>query len=282
VNAICRATDADAARASQLEAFRARLVARFGTEFPTYAELHRWACDHSDEFWCEFLAECRFDTAGSDRPASIGDGVENRRFFPQLRLNYAQILLRSSTAMPDDTACVVERRESGARSVATRAQLRDAALRVAATLENAGIVQGQVAVAIASNSINSVAACLGATSLGAVWSAVAPDLGADAVIARFGQLAPVVLFADLAYTQHGVTRSLAERVAAIVTAIPTIRHVIVLGATTESLERLTERVSVVCWHEVQGAAPICIVFLGDHRRAEVHHARRRRHAARAC
>jgi acetoacetyl-CoA synthetase len=223
-----READTRAAAASQLAQFMQAVETKIGRSF-SYADLHRWACAEYRSFWGMFLAWCALDTAGAAEPICTSDSIAAAQFFPQLRLNYAQSLLRSLPGIPDSHPALICRNERGERSCDDRAALRSAALGVAARLAEIGIKPGDRVVAVARNSTAAVQACLGSVAVGAIWSSVAPDLGTEAVLERFRQLDPAVLFADLEYANHGSVRSLEARVATLLEALPSVRWLVLLG-----------------------------------------------------
>ncbi len=255
--------DADAARRSQLEAFRARIAARVPESVANYAELHQWACANTAAFWTDLLQWSAVQTSGSAAPQCVGEGVEHTAFFPNLRLNYARELLRSTALAGDADIALVERSENGSRQALSRLELRRRAMCFAAAMSHAQVTVGDAVVAIARNSADAVAACLGATAIGAVWSSVAPDLGTDAVIARFQQLAPRILIADTSFTQHGARRELTERIRALVQAIPSIELVVTLGEDLVSVPLDRATVSVLSRANVFEREPLDFAALVD-------------------
>ncbi len=218
-----------AARDSQMAAFMRLAADHAARDFSTYEDLHRWACTRYRDFWKLALESFGLDTTGSPTPVCEGDQIASAQFFPQLHLNYAQNLLRPLPGADDSHPAVIWRNEAGERRQIDRGTLRTQALGIAAQLQATGVQPGDRVVALARNSIESIAACLGSAAVGAAWSSVAPDLGTEAVLGRFRQLEPVVLFADLTYTHHGVARSLEERVRALTEALPSVRTLVVLG-----------------------------------------------------
>ena len=183
------------ASGSQMESFRVRAGEAAGADLPSFAALHAWATRDFRSFWRSFLQWSDLPISGDLEPVCEGDSCEHSRFFPCVRLNYAECLIRRLSEAPDSEPAIVFRDESGARQVRTRGELRLRVLAIAASLKAAGVQPGERVVALVRNSIESVEACLGAAAIGAVWSSVAPDLGIEAVLSRFRQLEPVVLFA---------------------------------------------------------------------------------------
>ena len=72
--------------------------------------------------------------------------------------------------------------------------------RVCATM---GVTRGDRVVAYMPNIPETVVAFLASASLGAIWSSCSPDFGVDAVLDRFAQIEPKVLFAADGYSYGG-------------------------------------------------------------------------------
>jgi len=193
-----------------------------------YLALHRWACDNFADFWHDFLVWSKIPFSGSEHPVFEGAGVEDGRFFPSLSVNYAECLLRSSPDVPDDITAIAFRSEQGDHKRINRGELRHDVLSIAASLEQAGVTAGDRVVAFARNTTDTVEACLAATSLGAVWSSVGPDLAPAGVLARFQQLEPTVLFAHTEMLSHGSKRALKEQLREIVLGLPSLKMLVVL------------------------------------------------------
>ena len=106
------------------------------------------------------------------------------------RLNYAENLLRHG----DDRETLVSWNESGRRGALTFAQLRGAVAKLQAALRAAGVGPGDRVAGLLPNIPETVVAMLATASLGAVWWSCSPDFGDSAVLDRFGQIRPKVLF----------------------------------------------------------------------------------------
>jgi acetoacetyl-CoA synthetase len=151
------------------------------------------------------------------------------RFFPSARLNYAENLLARS----DVGTALIFRGEDGARREVSWAELRTEVARLAAQLREWGVRAGDRVAGIQPNCPEAIAAMLAATSLGAIWSSCSPDFGVRGVLDRFGQIEPKVLFACDGYRYGGKSLELAERVAEIRAALPSVERTVVqrfLGA----------------------------------------------------
>ncbi|HWO83459.1 MAG TPA: acetoacetate--CoA ligase, partial [Solirubrobacterales bacterium] len=137
---------------------------------------------------------------------------------PNLELSYAENLLEPRAPGDDERVALVARHGDGGREQLTRRVLRERVRRLAAHLRGLGIGGGDRVVAIAANDSEAAIAVLAAAALGATFSSAAPEMGAPAILSRFEQLSPKLLFA--------ATRG--EGLAEVVASLPSLEAVIVL------------------------------------------------------
>jgi acetoacetyl-CoA synthetase len=218
---------ADVIARSQLTAFEKFVASRTAREFADAAAFHAFSVEEFRTFWKLFLEWSALEVAGHPEPVCDGDAIEHAKFFPALRLSYARALLRDlgSDDAPALTACT----ESGEPTRLTRGELRRRVCAAAGQLKTLGVRAGDRVVAIANNDADAVIACLASVALGAAWSAVSPDLGREAVLARFEQLAPAVLFYSRHYVEQGRTIDVTPRAREILAGLPTVKLVVSLG-----------------------------------------------------
>lgn len=62
-----------------------------------------------------------------------------------------------------------------------------------------GVGVGDRVAAVISNSVDAIVLCIATLALGAVWSASSPDMGAEAIVGRYIQIRPKIIFADSGY-----------------------------------------------------------------------------------
>ncbi len=188
------APSAERSSAAQLQRFLHRVGAA------DFESLHRWSIDCPDRFWG---ALWRFvDVRASREPTSVVedfDRMPGARWFPGAELNFAQNLLRYR----DDREALVFWNEQGRRQAITYHELVLEVGSLARALADAGVCVGDRVAGYVANLPQAVAAMLATTSLGAIWSSCSPDFGVEAVIDRFGQIEPRVLFAVDGYTYGG-------------------------------------------------------------------------------
>ena len=99
---------------------------------------------------------------------------------------------------------------------------------VAAGLREMGVKRGDRVVAYMPNIPETVVAFLAAASLGAIWSSCSPDFGVDAVLDRFAQIEPTVLFAVDGYTYGGKFFSKHATVRDLQQGLPTLKHTVLV------------------------------------------------------
>ncbi|NKB48237.1 MAG: acetoacetate--CoA ligase [Alphaproteobacteria bacterium] len=213
--------------ARNLTAFAAQIKENLGLDFGRdYDALWRWSVTEKGAFWRECWKFLGIVSEGPLEPALVnGDSFAGATWFPEVRLNYAETILK----WPDDQVALAAVNEAGARYELTFADLRAGASRAQQALAASGVEAGTRVGAILLNTPESIMAMLGATSLGAVWTSVSPDFGAPGMLDRLAQAAPEVLFAVDGYTFAGKRYDVREKIAEVVAALPSVREIIVLG-----------------------------------------------------
>ena len=214
---------------SAMASLRAAVALQSGQPIADYAALQRWSLAQPAAFWRLWLQRSGLCFEGSPEVALTGSGVEATRFFPGLRLSYAENLLVG----PDQRPALIGRDEQGARSVRTRGELAGEVRRLAGALRELGLGAGDAVACISGNRPEAVVACLAATALGAVWTSLAPDLGYEAALERLSQLRPKLLFADSTHQHHGVERDQRVRLQTLVQALPDLRALVALRGALE-------------------------------------------------
>ncbi len=224
---------------AQITAFTRFVEERTRALLPTPEALHAFSVDRFREFWSLFVEWSGLPVEGSREPVCVGDACETAVFFPDLRLNFAACLLRPIGAgnerADDDAKAITACDESGEVTRLTRGELRRRVLSAAAALRQRGVVAGNRVVAIAANDADAVVACLASAAIGATWSSVSPELGAESILARFEQLSPKVLFYRAGYLDSGKRVDIAPRVASILAGLPTAAIAVALGPKAPSI-----------------------------------------------
>ncbi len=219
---------------SQLTAFMQECAAATGQRFPDAATFDRFAVAEFRQFWRLFLSWSGLPLDGSLDPVCVGDAGETARFFPELRLDYAECLLAGDPDRPALTARHADERQERL----TRGELRAKVAALAKSLSRLGVQSGDRVVAVARNGAEVVVAALASASLGATFSSCAPDMGAFSVLARFAPLTPRVLLGNLRREAWDVGVPVAARLAEVAAGLPTLAALVALddGPVAAALE----------------------------------------------
>lgn len=211
-------------RRTRLDDFRDELAC-LGHRFDDYASLWRWSVDDLDAFW---LAVWRFVDIPSDTAPTVAladDAMPGAHWFPQVRINYAEAMLRLP-GRADDDVVVVGRSQSRDDVRLTAAELRDQVARARAGLVRAGVGRGDRVAAYAPNVPETLVLLLAAASLGAVFTSCAPEFGTQSVVDRWRQVEPVLLLAVDGYRYGDKPVDRRAEVEQVRAALPSVRTLV--------------------------------------------------------
>ena len=191
-----------------------------------YDALYRWSLDHNAEFWAAYWEFSGMRAMTPYRSVLTDpDRMPGARWFEGARLNYADNLLRPEHR---GTALVFYS-ERGDRIEMSRDELRRDVAALARVLKSMGVGEGDRVAGLLPNRPEAVVAMLACARLGALWSSCSPDFGAGAVLDRFGQIRPRVLFATDGYFYNGKTIDCRPTLARVAERIGSLEAVIVIG-----------------------------------------------------
>jgi acetoacetyl-CoA synthetase len=235
--------------------------ARQGSNMADYTDLYRWSIDTPAQFWAELarFADVRASWV-KDGPVIVNaEQMPGARFFPGARLNFAENLLRYRDVSP----ALVFRNERGTRRELSYRQLYDEVARVAAGLKAADVGAGDRVAAFMPNLPETAIAMLATASLGAIWSSCSPEFGLRAVIDRFGQIEPKVLFTADGYFYAGKTLDSLALIAQLTEKLSSLKQVVIVPYTRSdpqlaSLPRA--ELKALRWKEF-GSSGVALQFL---------------------
>lgn len=210
---------------AEMTTFMRELNRRFALNLSDYDGLYRWSIGQPEQFWaavwdfCEVIASER-----GERVLIDGDKMPGAKWFPDVRLNFAQNLLRRR----DDTDALVFWGEDKARRRLSHAELYRAVAALAAALRAEGVEPGDRVAAYLSNIPETIIAMLATASIGAIFSSSSPDFGVQGVLDRFGQIEPKVLFAVDGYYYRGKAIDCLAKVRDVVRQLPSVQRTVVV------------------------------------------------------
>lgn len=209
--------------ASHLHHYQEWLAKRGHIPLGSYEELWRWSIDSLEDFWQSIWDY--FDVVGEGQrvPALASRQMPGAHWFPNMRLNYAENLLRNATM---ERPAILARTENAALREVSWAELERDTAALGARLRAWGIRPGDRVAGYLPNRPETVVAFLACASIGAVWSGCAPDIGPSAALDRLRQIEPRVLLASDSYSYNGKLHDRAPQVDELLAHLPSVRRVI--------------------------------------------------------
>ena len=178
---------------------------------------------------------------GGDRmPGDPRGEAPPTRWFPDARLNFAENLLDGRGRGVGRGRDRVPRRVGRCGASLTWGELRSDTAKLAAALRARGVTAGDRVAALLPNVPETIVAMLATASIGAIFSSSSPDFGTAAVLDRFGQIEPRVLFVGDGYWYGGKWFDTLGRLDALIAGLPSVELVVVVPYA--QLEREPSRV----------------------------------------
>lgn len=213
----------------RVEAFRRWVNRKHGLDLKTYHDLHKYSItDYT--FWQDLWQYLNIIySVPPEKIFTEGRIPEVRTWFPGARLNYAENILRFN----GDNIAVTSARETGYVRHYTFRQLREMVRCLAAALRVNGLQKGDRVAAIVTNSIDAIVIALATTSIGAVFSSTATDMGVQGILDRYRQIQPRFVFAETEVVYAGKTIDLMPKVTEVVRDLQShgLQGVILLPST---------------------------------------------------
>jgi acetoacetyl-CoA synthetase len=202
---------------------------RYNKQFTDYFDLYDWSVANIADLWAsvwdflEIKASRKYDKVVDDLNKFPG-----AQWFVGAELNFAENLLRYRDKK---TAFVFKCETKPSKS--TYEELYKIVARVAGSLRTQHVTKTDRVAAYMPNMTETAIAMLATTSIGATWASCGSELGMQAVIDRFSQIAPKVLFAVDGYLYKNKPFPMLPDVKAVVEAVPSIEKVVIVPYVNE-------------------------------------------------
>src|ERR1700744_276150 len=227
----------------QIRVYQDWLQRNRGLWFDSYDALWRWSVTDLDAFWASV-----WEYGGMQSPTPYSavlaeERMPGARWFPGAQVNYAhQVFRHADAAHAAGMPAIVSEDEQGRTRELGWPELKRQAASLALTLRERGVQRGDRVVAYLPNVPETIVAFLACSSIGAVWSVCAPDMGLNAVIDRFRQIEPRVLIAADGVHYAGRPMDRSRVVASLRAALPDVHTLIVLE-TPHAASRVDDALS---------------------------------------
>ncbi len=167
-----------------------------GLAFDHYDALWRWSVTELDAFWQSIWDYARIESPTPHTAVLAESRMPLARWFPGAQVNYAREVLRhADAAHAAGMPAIVSDNERGEVRELSWPEMRRQVASVALTLKSLGVKRGDRVAAYMPNVPETMVAFLACSSIGAIWSVCAPDMGTAAVADRFRQIEPTLLIA---------------------------------------------------------------------------------------
>ena len=170
-----------AVRASQMTDFRAYCERHTHLTLPDARSFHDFSVREFRTFWKLFLDWSTIAFEELPSRSAPSDRCEFATFFPDLRLNYAENLLRIGSHDDEKRPAITVCTRSGVAERISRRELRDRVARLAEELHRLEVAPGDRIVAVVRNTSEAVVAALATAAVGATFSSATPEMGTSAI-----------------------------------------------------------------------------------------------------
>ena len=225
----------------QIRLYQDWLRAERGLHFDDYDALWRWSTTELDVFWQSIWEFFDIRSPTPHLGVLTKNAMPGAVWFPGAQLNYARQVLRhvagaDAAGMP----AIVARNERGAHRELSWPALARQVAAFALHLRAAGVQPGDRVAAYLPNVPEAAVAFLATASVGGVWSICAPDMGTQAVLDRFRQIAPKVLIGADGVVHGGRAIDRRGVLAELRAGLPSVQHAVLVG-------NLDASVSIADW-----------------------------------
>ena len=225
----------------QITLYQAWLKHERGLVFESYDALWHWSVTDLSGFWQSIwdYFDLQSPTPHSAVLVQAANGAAGPRmldtqWFPGAQVNYAQQMFRHvEAAHAAGFNAIISHNEKSLGTAPARElswpALRQQVAALALHLRTQGVQPGDRVAAYLPNIPEAIVAFFATVSIGGIWSICAPDMGTNAVLDRFKQIEPKVLFAVDGVCYGG--REMDRRAVAseLCAGLPTLSHLITLA-----------------------------------------------------
>lgn len=208
--------------------------------------LYRWSVEKIPDFW-EAMWKFSGIIASKSHDKVVDDlnAFPGTKWFPGAKLNFAENLLKYK----DEQLAFIFQGETKVSKKMTYAELNKTVARLAKSLKEIGIKVGDRLVSYIPNLIETPTAMLATTAIGAIWASCGAELQPSAVIDRFSQIKPRVLFTVDGYYYRGKEFDIRENIKDVVDAIPSIEKVIVVSYISDGKADVSRIPKAINWED---------------------------------
>ncbi|MBP6652329.1 MAG: acetoacetate--CoA ligase, partial [Xylophilus sp.] len=238
-----------------------------GLAFDSYDALWQWSVTDLDAFWQSVWDYFELQSPTPHTAVLAKNTMPGAEWFPGAQTNYARQALRHvDAAHAAGQMAIISRNEKGNHRELPWPALRQQVASLALHLLAQGVQRGDRVAAYLPNIPEAMVGFMACSSIGAVWSICAPDMGTAAVLDRFQQITPKVLIAVDGVSYGGRDHDRTAVLAELRAALPSLQHVLLVNNldATKTIAGCAQYTSATARNDAETAAfePLWLPF--DH------------------
>ena len=224
---------------------------KYGIEVSEYNQLYQWSIENPADFWELFWQFANIKASKKGNVTLLhADKMPGAQWFPGTRLNYAENLLNHRNS---HSSSIIFHGENGTTRHMSSAGIHQRVSQLAQALRNDSVKPGDRIAGVLPNIPEAIIAMLATACLGAIWTSCSPDFGIPAIVDRFKQIKPKVLFVSDGYYFNGKEFDRLNQIMPLVKALPSIKKTILIPYLNS--EDLTVKSPLSIWSNYLSSFP---------------------------
>ena len=212
-----------------------------------FNEIWKWSINNPKIFWKSIWDFTKVRGNLGKVLLKESNIFHKNRFFPNTTLSYAKNLLKKN----NEEKSIIFKSENGYKTNLSWKSLNLNVGKISNWMRSSGIKKGDRVSAYLPNIPETVIAYISTSALGAIWSSCSPDFGTSAVIDRFSQIAPKILFIGDKYFYNGKKINILERLSEIINKVPSIKKVVIVPYPGTEVEKNNKfKIETYNWNEL--------------------------------
>ena len=207
--------------------------------------LWKWSVNNNHIFWKSVWDFTKVKGISGNILLKESEVFFKNKFLPNAKLSYAENLLKKNN---DDDA-IIFKSENGYKTVLSWKDLNLNVATISHWMKLQGLKKGERVAAYLPNIPETVVAYISTAVLGGIWSSCSPDFGTTAVIDRFSQIKPKILFISDIYFYNGKKINVVERLNKIINKIPSIKKVVIIPYPGTIIDNKKKK-NIFLWKEL--------------------------------
>jgi acetoacetyl-CoA synthetase len=230
-------------------------------EFIDYKEFHNWSIENLELFWVSIVKYFKITYTGNFKRVLDWDPNQSdfisAKWFEGIQLSYAEHIFKSYS---ENRPALKFASEYEQYTEISWKELQNRVSKIQQYLIAIGIRKGDCVVGVLNNRVETIAIFLAVNSLGAIWSCCSPDFGDKAIVERFEQIEPKILFIETSYQYNDKIFSKEDTLRLLISKLITLQDVVNLNNEVWNTELDKFESKPLIFTKVPFSHPIWILY----------------------